>query len=100
ATEDAAELGPCLPETQPGSDDSSRFLSAARSFRLARRIAPAIKGASHLENPDGVPRFRSVIRVDPSDVVSHVYEVSMGNGPSAVRITSLSPGTKSTTSYV
>jgi hypothetical protein len=53
-------------------DDSSRFLSAARSFRFARRIALAIKRASHLENPAGVPRFRSVIRVAPSDVVSQV----------------------------
>ena len=53
-------------------DDSSRTLSAARSFRLAERIARARKGASHLENPAGVPRFRIVMRVASSDIVSHV----------------------------
>jgi hypothetical protein len=34
----------------------------------------------------------------PSDIASQMYEVSMGNGPSAVRISRRSPGTKSTTS--
>jgi Na+:H+ antiporter, NhaA family len=80
------------------ADDSRCIFSLARSLRLARRIAPARKGATHLENPAGVPRFRRVIRVPPSDVVSQMYEVSMGNGPSAVRIIRRSPGTKSTTS--
>ena len=63
---------PATRQRQPLTGDSSRFWSAARSFRFARRIAPAMKGASHLENPVGVPRFRRVIRVAPSEVVSQV----------------------------
>ena len=48
------------------------------------------------EKPDGVPRFRSVMRV-PVSVDCHSYVVSMGNGPSAVRITSRLSGVYSTT---
>ena len=44
---------------------SNTRLSRARSFRLARRMAYAMKGATHAENPVGVPRFRRVIRVRP-----------------------------------
>jgi hypothetical protein len=49
---------------------SSRRLSSGRSFRFPRRIAIAMNGAINLENPAGVPLFRSVISVWPS--VSHV----------------------------
>ncbi len=74
--------------------------SRARSFSFARRIARAMIGATSLPNPLGSPRFRSVIRVRPPGSGAHAYVVSIGNGPSAVRMTSLSPGTSSTISYV
>lgn len=48
----------------------------------------------------GSPRFRSVIRVWPSPCASQVYVVSIGNGPSAVRMTSFDPGIHSMSSYV
>src|SRR5687768_7248141 len=79
---------------------SRRVCKAARSLRLARRMATAMNGANSRENPVGVPRFRRVIRVAPLPAASHVYVVSIGNGPSAVRITSRRLGTNSTTSYV
>src|SRR5688500_13286587 len=40
------------------------------------------------------------MRVPPSGVADHVYVVSIGNGPSCVRMTSRSVGTSSTISYV
>jgi hypothetical protein len=40
-------------------------LSNARSFLFALPIMSDISGASQAENPLGVPRFRSVIRVPP-----------------------------------
>ena len=36
-----------------------------RSFRLARRMAPAITGAATFENPAGVPRLRRAMVVPP-----------------------------------
>ena len=65
-------------------------------MRFARRIAAAITGAATYAKPVGSPRLRSVIRVRAVVAGSHVYVVSIGNGPSAVRITSRSPGTSST----
>ena len=61
--------------------DLSRF----RSLRLARRIAGAINDATSLENPLGSPRFRSPIVA----VTVRLPGIgrSIGNGPSAVRIT-------------
>lgn len=50
------------------------------------------------EKPEGLPRFRSFIRVPPCSVVSQMYVVSIGNGPSAVRITKRSLGMNSTIS--
>ena len=57
-------------------------------------------GALILPNPLGLPRFRSVMRVPPPAVSVQAYVVSMGNGPSFVAMTSRSPGTKVSTSYV
>ena len=64
-------------------------------MRFARRIAAAIIGLAAQVKPVGSPRFRNVIRVPPSAVSSHVYVVSIGNGPSAVDISRRSPGTSS-----
>src|SRR4051812_29159651 len=75
-------------------------LSRSKSLRFARRMALAIKGAASFPKPEGSPRFRSVIRVTLSLTDSHVYVVSIGNGPSAVRIARRSPGASSTSSYV
>lgn len=55
---------------QRGRDSTIRF-SWLRSFRFARRIAATIAGAVTATKPDGVPRFRRVIRVAPSAVPSH-----------------------------
>jgi hypothetical protein len=55
-------------------------------------VGPII-GAAILEQPAGSPRLRSVILVAPLPASSQVYVVSIGNGPSAVLITSRSPGT-------
>ena len=60
----------------------------------AWRIARAMKAAT-IQKPVGSPRFRSVIRVLSSVVADQVYVVSMGNGPCAVRITSVSFGDRS-----
>ena len=76
---------------------SRRRLSSARSFLFALPIISDITGANHAENPLGVPRLRSVIRVAPFSS-SHVYVVSMGNGAPGVRIVKRVPGTNSTTS--
>ena len=57
---------PSRAETVPGTErqwPSRICFSLARSFWLALFIAPAIIGASSLENPDGSPRLRSVMRV-------------------------------------
>src|SRR5688572_30254515 len=59
-----------------------------------------MNGAVIVEKPLGFPRLRSVMRVAPFGASSHVYVVSMGNGPSDVRITSFSSATSSTISYV
>jgi hypothetical protein len=59
-----------------------------------------MNGASHREKPLGVPRFLRVMAVWPSAVARQAYLVSMGNGPSAVRITNRPPGTHSRTSQV
>jgi len=75
-------------------------LSRSRSLRFARRIALANKGAASFPKPDGSPRFRRVILVSLWLTDSYVYVVSMGNGPSPVRITRRSPGASSTNSYV
>jgi len=76
---------------------SSSCFSLERSFRLARRIASAMNGATSFEKPVGLPWFRSVMRVPPEAVVSHAYSVSIGNGPSEVRIMNRSPGVNVTT---
>ena len=57
-------------------------------------------GAETLAKPDGSPRLRSVIRVTPGDESSHVYVVSIGNGPSDVLMTKRRSGTISRISYV
>jgi hypothetical protein len=72
--------------------------NAARSFRFARRIAAVMTGDPTFANPEGSPRLRSVIRVPPPAASTNPYVVSIGNGPSAVRMTSRSPGTSSTIS--
>src|SRR5262249_8204926 len=72
----------------------------ARSFRFARRIALAMNGATSLPKPFGSPRFRNVIRVRPPAADSHVYVVSIGNGPWLVRMTSRASGSSSTISDV
>src|SRR6476620_1439486 len=77
---------------------SSSALRRERSFVVARRIARSIIGALSRENPDGFPRLRRVIRVAVSPTGSQVYVVSIGNGPSAVRITSRRAAWSSTTS--
>src|SRR5215831_88067 len=59
-----------------------------------------MSGPAIFENPRGSPRLRRLILVLPSPSACQVYVVSIGNGPSAVRITSFVPGTSSTTSYV
>ncbi len=51
-------------------------------------MAFAMNGAAIFENPEGVLLFRSVIRVYPSSTASHVYCLSIENGPSGVRMTS------------
>src|SRR5262249_8133483 len=56
----------------PAARDSSARLSRSRSRWFARRTATAMSGAPTLPNPDGSPRFRSVIRVPPSALSSHV----------------------------
>src|SRR5688500_7680403 len=76
---------------------SRRRLSNARSFLLALPTMTDITGANNAENPVGVPRLRSDIRVALFSA-SHVYVVSMGKGAPGVRIVSRLPGTKSTTS--
>ena len=53
-----------------GNPSSSAF-SRARSLLVARRIASSITGAVTRENPEGLPRLRSVIRV-PSGTGSQV----------------------------
>src|SRR6266478_2075064 len=63
-------------------------------------MANAMIGATHFENPPGSPRLRSVMAVDSGARLSQVYVVSIGKGPSAVRITSRCRATKSTISYV
>jgi hypothetical protein len=78
--------------------DSSSCFKSAKSLRLARRIAIDINGVIHAAKPDGRPRFRSRMRVASLSIDSHVYIVSIGNGPSAVRITRRPPGTNSTIS--
>jgi hypothetical protein len=67
---------------------------------LSRRIAVVIIGAAIFEKPDGRPRLRKVILVPPLAASDQVYVVSIGNGPSAVRITSRSPEMSSVISYV
>lgn len=57
--------------TRSHSFCSRRRLSNARSFLFALPIMNDINGASHVANPLGVPRLRSVIRVAPSSS-SHV----------------------------
>ena len=51
------------------------------------------------ENPSGSPRLRNVINV-PVPFACQVYVVSIGNGPSEVRMTSRWFATSSTISYV
>ena len=57
-----------------------------------------MNGATSVENPLGLPRLRRVIRVLPASRDCHVYVVSIGNGPCAVRMTNRSPGSSSLTS--
>ena len=84
-----------------GAWASSRTcLRRRRSLLFALRIARAMNGAISLEKPLGFPWFRSVILVPPADVDSQPYCVSIGKGPSEVRMTRRAPGTKVTTSYV
>ncbi|MBI2373057.1 MAG: hypothetical protein HYV07_03560 [Deltaproteobacteria bacterium] len=59
-----------------------------------------MRGAASFPKPDGSPRFRRVMRVLISPEVAQVYVGSIGNGPSAARITRRSPGRISTNSYV
>src|SRR5882724_6276370 len=79
---------------------SSSSFKCFRSFSFARRIAALMNGARSFENPLGSPRLRRVIRVPPALEDSQVYVVSIGNGPSLVRMTSRSSPTSSTISYV
>jgi hypothetical protein len=65
---------------------------------LARHIAGTTTGPASFENPVGWPRLRSTMRVEPAEAASQVYVVSIGKGPSVVRMTSRRPGTSSTTS--
>ena len=88
-------IEPATPTLTGNHAPSGAVRSNARSLRLARRIARAMKGATIHEKPVGSPRFRSVIRVLSSVVADQVYVVSMGNGPYAVRITSVSFGSRS-----
>ena len=89
-------IEPATPTLTGNHAPSSAVRSDARPLRLAGRIARAMKGATILEKPVGSPRFRSVIRVLSSVVADQVYVVSMGNGPCALRITSISFGTSTT----
>ena len=74
--EQEAHKGPMRRAGAPAQRLAARVsrtaFSRARSFRLARRIALAIMGAANLGKPDGSPRLRSVIRVPPFAVSSHV----------------------------
>ena len=65
---------------------------------MALFIAKAIQGARNLENPLGEPWFISVILVSLAELLFHKYVVSIGKGPSTVRITNFSLGTNSTIS--
>src|SRR5688500_13152435 len=68
-----------VPRTIQERVSSRRRLSNARSFLLALPTMTDITGANNAENPVGVPRLRSDIRVAPFSA-SHVYVVSMGKG--------------------
>jgi hypothetical protein len=57
-------------------------------------------GAVTAAKPDGSPRLRRPIVVAPGLASSHVYVVSIGNGPSAVAITKRLPASIFRTSYV
>src|SRR4051812_34332907 len=63
-------------------------------------MAGTINGDRTFEKPAGSPQLRSVMRVVSWSTGVHVYVVSMGNGPSAVRMTRCCRGAKSTNSYV
>jgi hypothetical protein len=63
-------------------------------------MARAISGADTRPKPLGWPALRKVISVPPSSASSQVYVVCIGNGPSAVVITSSSPSTSSVIRYV
>lgn len=52
------------------------------------------------ENPVGSPRFRRINRVAPAPTSDQLLLVSIGNGPSLVRITKHALGTYSTISKV
>ena len=61
---------------------SRRRSSNAKAFLFARPTRNDIRGASQGENPLGVPRFRSAIRVAPPSF-SHVHVVSSGMAATA-----------------
>jgi hypothetical protein len=62
---------PVTTASYPSSVSSIAF-SRFRSFVVARLMARSITGVATLENPAGVPRLRSDIRVAPSVVGSQV----------------------------
>jgi hypothetical protein len=87
-----------------GRCGSARLLQdpfeVAQILLVGARIAATITGAVTLAKPAGSPRLRRVMRVRPAPAGCQVHVVSIGHGPCAARITSRSPGTSSTTSYV
>ena len=66
----SASTEQATPEAVTADDQvASRIaLIVARSWRLARRMADAMNGAATLENPEGSPRLRNVMRVDAAPI--------------------------------
>ena len=62
-------LGQAAPS---GAVASTMAFRRRRSLRLARRIAPAMSGATTREKPAGSPWLRSVMRVPPPGASSQV----------------------------
>ena len=63
---------PSRPGTPARQEASSIDFSRARSLPLARRIAPATKGARIFAKPVGSPRLRKVMRVAPPSAGAQV----------------------------
>ena len=71
-----AMLGLCAseapPRPRPGHEPEELALIREQTEALrARRIAAAMNGAVIFEKPDGSPRLRRVMRVDPSPTGCH-----------------------------